>query len=115
VNSILIKGPHLETVNIYVTENHQTGSKMTASGYFNFEETCLDFDFDTMTTAELDTPSLDDVTDILQLDNSLASLIPGLACSTNSTLNISEMADCFSSLCHYTLDDTFTTEDRWPI
>jgi hypothetical protein len=120
VNSISIKGPHLDKVKICMTENHQTDSiyMMMASGCFNFEETCLDFDFDTLASAVCDVlspPLLDDVSDILQLDNSLESLLPGLASSADTNLNFSEMKDCFTSLCQFTLDDTFTSEDRWPI
>jgi len=116
VNSISIKGPHLDKVNICMTENHETDRKMMASGCFNFEETCLDFDFDVLVPGVCDIMSpLDDVADILQLDNSLESLLPGLASSTDTTLNFSEVKDCFTSLCQYSLDDTFTTEDRWPI
>jgi len=118
VNSILIKGPHLDKVNICVTENYQTDSKMMASGCFNYEETCLDFDFDALVTGVcgiLSPPSLDEVADILQLDDSLESSMPGLTSLADTTLNFSEMKDCFTSLCQYTMDDTFTTEDRWPI
>lgn len=118
MNSILIKGPHLDKVNICVTENYQTDSKTMASGYFDYEETCLDLDFDTLVTGVCDILSpqpLDEVADILQLGNSLESLMPGLTSSADTTLNFSEMKDCFTSLCQYTVDDTFTSEDRWPI
>lgn len=118
MNSISIKGPHLDKVNFCVTENLVTDRKMMASGCFNFEETCLDFDFDVLVPGVCDImspPSLDDVADILQLDNSLESLLPSLASSTDTTLNFSEVKDCFTSLCQYPLDDTFTTEDWWPI
>jgi hypothetical protein len=93
--------------------DHRTESVMMAGG-FDFEDTYLNLDFESLAAVcpVLSPPSLEDVADILLMDNTLDSLIPGL---TSPMDMISQADDSFSMLDQFNLDDTFTSEDRWPI
>lgn len=82
---------------------------------FGYEDSFFDLAFDSLACPILSPPSLEDVSDILQLDNSLDGLIQSTPLPEQTTSDISLPADSFSMPCRHQMDDTFTSEDRWPI
>lgn len=112
----MIKGLHLERLDVDKTLNHTTVCQEMDASCFSLEDTCFELDLDMMAAVcpVMSSSSLDDVADILQTD-SLDSLISGLMTSTNANLSYPMASDSFSSLYQIHLDDTFSLEDRWPI
>jgi len=114
VNSITITGPHLDRVNSNNTLEHWLNREKMDAG-FGYEDSFFDLAFDSLACPILSPPSLEDVSDILQLDNCLDGLIQPTTLPEHTTSDVSFPADNFAMFCDHQLDDTFTSEDRWPI
>lgn len=116
MNSITITGPHLDRVNIdNIFEYWLNCGRMEEGFGFEAEDTIFDFCFESLDCPLLSPSSLDDVADIFQMNKNHGSLTPQVELPEDTASVFSELDGSFSMLCHHQLDDTFTSEDRWPI
>ena len=123
-DSISTKGPHLDSEQHQQILDHWIDSNGMEGGLFDIEDSmskCIDMhlEFEPFASASstLGPASLDDLDDMLQFDtNKFDGPVEDFALAPDMAEEFPQLDSRLSLPDHFfPLDDTFTTEDRWPI